>query len=265
MNSKLNSVTAQERADVANTERIKISVITVSYNSEATLRRTMESVLNQTYAPYEYIIIDGASTDGTLEIISSMENAFKIRGINLLISSEKDNGIYDAMNKGIDKASGDLIGIINSDDWYETDALKVVAQTYAKSPFDLFWADLRMHMPNGTTFIKRARNRKHATSRDWNHPTTFIARDIYKEYHYRTKTLHDDYDLILKLKKAQVRSVVKNVTIANFTMNGVSHERNLRAALKRCGIKYSIYRDNGYSPLYFLECFAEEMGKLIIG
>ena len=244
---------------------IKISIITVTYNSAATLRRTMESVLNQTYAPYEYIIVDGASTDETLEIAASMESAFTMRGIALKVSSEEDNGIYDAMNKGIERAKGDLIGIINSDDWYETDALKVVADAYAEEPFDLFWADLRMHMPNGTTFIKKARDRKHATSRDWNHPTTFISKDIYRQYHYRTKTLHDDYDLILRLKKAQVRSKVKNITIANFTMNGVSHERNLKAALKRCGIKYSIYRDNGYSPLYFAECFAEEMGKLIIG
>lgn len=246
-------------------DNVQISIITVTYNSEATLRRTMESVLNQTYAPYEYIIVDGASSDGTLEIIDSMKSAFKMRGITLKVSSEKDNGIYDAMNKGVDRASGDLIGIINSDDWYETDALRVVADAYCEQPFDLFWADLRMHMPSGATFIKKARDRKHATSRDWNHPTTFISKEIYSQYHYRTETLHDDYDLILKLKKAQVRSVVKNVVIANFTMNGVSHERNLKAALKRCGVKYSIYRDNGYSPLYFVECFAEEMGKLIIG
>ena len=243
----------------------KISVITVTYNSEATLLRTMRSVINQTYKPFEYLIIDGASEDGTVALAESMRSVFTAKGIDLKIVSEPDNGIYDAMNKGIALCSGEVIGIINSDDWYEENALSVVARAYEEEGFGLFYADLRMHMPNGQTFIKRARLRKHATSRDWNHPTTFITKEIYDTYKYRTKTLHDDYDLILRLKKAGVKTVIRNETLANFTMNGVSHERNLGLALKRCRIKYSIYRDNGYSRLYWLECFAEEMGKLIIG
>lgn len=244
---------------------VKFSIITATYNGAGTLRRTMESVLNQTYKPFEYLIIDGKSTDETVEIAKSMQDQFDAAGISLVISSEPDEGIYDAMNKGISRATGDVIGMINSDDWYETDALAVVAEAYENEHFGLFYADLRMHMPNGVTFIKRARNRKHATSRDWNHPTTFITQEVYKDYKYRNKTIHDDYDLILRLKKAGIKTVVRNETIANFTMNGVSHERNIKAAMKRCRIKYSIYRDNGYSPLYFIECFVEEVGKLIIG
>lgn len=244
---------------------IRFSVITVTYNSEATLKRTMESVLNQSLAPFEYLIIDGESKDGTLEIAKSMENDFAAAGIKLRIFSEPDNGIYDAMNKGISLAEGDIIGMINSDDWYEINALEVVAKAYEEEGFGLFYADLRMHMPNGQTFIKKSRNRKYATSRDWNHPTTFVTKDVYNKFQYRNETMHDDYDLILKLKKAGIKTVVVNETIANFTMNGVSHERSFKSAMKRCGIKYSIYRQNGYSPFYFIECFAVEMGKLIIG
>lgn len=244
---------------------IRFSIITATYNSEATLIRTMKSVLNQTRKPYEYIIVDGQSKDRTVEIAESMIGEFESSGIILRIISEPDNGIYDAMNKGITMAQGDVIGIINSDDWYEENALEVVGEAYETEGFGLFYADLRMHMVNGNAFVKKARVRKHATSRDWNHPTTFITKEVYGEYKYRTKTIHDDYDLILRLKKNNVKTVVRNVVIANFTMNGVSHERNLKSAMKRCKIKYSIYRDNGYSPLYWIECFAQEMGKLLIG
>src|SRR4051812_3706421 len=89
-----------------------VSIITVCYNSGNTLRQTVESVLNQTYPDIEYIIIDGGSTDGTVDIIK------EYAGRGILYLSEHDNGIYDAMNKGIKKASGDIIGILNSDDVY---------------------------------------------------------------------------------------------------------------------------------------------------
>lgn len=244
---------------------VKFSIITATYNSQETLKRTMESVLNQSYAPFEYLIIDGASKDDTLDIVKSFKDRFDEKGINLRVYSEPDNGIYDAMNKGIDKAEGDIVGIINSDDWYEENALSIVADAYESEGFGLFFADLRMHMVNGQSFIKKARLRNYATSRDWNHPTTFIAKEIYNSYKYRTKTIHDDYDLILRLKKAGVKTVIRNEVVANFTMNGVSHTRSIKDAMKRCAIKYSIYRDNSYSPLYFIECFVQEMGKLIIG
>lgn len=94
---------------------MKISIITACYNSEKTIRDTIESVLGQTCTDYEYIVVDGASKDGTLSIIKEYEQRF---GGKMRYISEKDNGIYDAMNKGIRMASGDVIGILNSDDFY---------------------------------------------------------------------------------------------------------------------------------------------------
>ena len=243
----------------------EVSLITVAYNSEATIGRTIESVLAQTVSPKEYIIIDGASKDSTVSVAEGYREAFEKKGISYIIVSEPDNGIYDAMNKGIKQATGDIIGMINSDDWYEPCAVETVLNAYAKEEFDMFYADLRMHMPNGRTFIKHSRNRKYATSRDWNHPTTFITKAMYDKYRYRNETIHDDYDLILRLKKAGARIVVKNVVIADFTMNGTSHEKSFKKAMERVRIKYGIYRDNGYSPLYFPECFIVEMAKLLIG
>ena len=243
----------------------RISVITVTCNSQETIKRTALSVLNQEYKPFEYIIIDGASSDGTVGVIEKMREAFEEAGINLIVVSEPDSGIYDAMNKGIDKASGDIIGIINSDDYYEPCALKVVREAYEEAGFDLFYADLRMIMPQGGSFIKHSRDRKYATSRDWNHPTTFITKCTYEKYKYKTDTIHDDYDLILRLKKAGVKVKVVNEVLANFTMDGVSHKRSIKEAAKRVKIKYGIYRQNGYSPFYFIECFMVEAAKFIIG
>ena len=95
-----------------------VSIVTVTYNSEKTLGATMESVLDQTCTEIEYLIVDGASTDGTVAVAESYRERMERKGIRLRIVSEKDRGIYDAMNKGIRMATGDVIGILNSDDWY---------------------------------------------------------------------------------------------------------------------------------------------------
>lgn len=104
---------------------MKISIITVCFNSEKTIKDTIDSVLNQTYKDFEYLIIDGKSSDTTLDIIKS----YKDPRIKLL--SEKDNGLYDAMNKGIKLSTGDIIGIINSDDiLYDNNVFKTVIDNY---------------------------------------------------------------------------------------------------------------------------------------
>lgn len=241
------------------------SIITVTYNSEKTLKRAMMSVINQTMPPIEYIIVDGKSTDKTLEIANDFKGIATARGIDLKILSEPDNGIYDAMNKGIAMARGQIVGMINSDDYYENDAIAKVNRVYEKKGFDLFFADLYMHMPNGKTFVKHSKNRQYMTSRDWNHPTTFITKEMYKKYKYNNNTIHDDYDLILRMKKDGVKVEVLNEPLANFTMNGVSHKRSIKGAIDRIKIKYDIYRKNGYSKFYIIECVLVEMAKLILG
>ncbi len=265
-NSAINKVNEGSRAK----SQTKISVVTVCYNSEETIEKTIRSVLDQSFLPYEYIIIDGASTDGTLGIVYSYRESFERKGILYRVISEKDEGIYDAMNKGTMMAQGELTGILNSDDWYERDCLSVVNECFLRTDFDVFYADLRMVRLSedksvAFSFVKRARNRNYMTSRDWNHPTTFLRSSIYQTCHYRTETIHDDYDLILRLKKAGYRFEVENRVLANFRMNGTSHERSLKKAMERCSVKYRIYRQNGYSPFYFFECFIVELAKLIVG
>lgn len=244
-------------------EKWKVSIVTVAYNSEMTIGRTIESVLNQTYCNLEYFIIDGESTDKTVAIAQGYSKYFSEKGIEYHIISEKDNGIYDAMNKGICMASGDLIGIINSDDWYEPRAVQCAVENYDKQKYDLFYADLRVVGEKGN-FIKKSKDSNIVTSRHWNHPTTFITKDIYKKYQYKNENIHDDWDLILRLKKAGARVCVDNVVLANFSRNGVSHEKSIGKALKRARIKYKIYRDNDYSRWYAVECFGMELAKLVL-
>jgi len=105
-----------------------ISIITVCFNSENTIKDTIESVLNQTYKNIEYLIIDGKSSDETLNIIKSFEEKFNNSKITFKWISEADKGIYDAMNKGLKMANGELIGILNSDDWYELETVKIIVE-----------------------------------------------------------------------------------------------------------------------------------------
>lgn len=240
-----------------------VSIITVARNSEKTIARTIESVLGQTYEELEYIIIDGASTDRTMEIVKGYHPAFEKKGIRYRYLSEPDQGIYDAMNKGIRLAAGELIGIINSDDWYESQAVEVAARYYIQEEYDLFYADLRIVGEN-RSFIKKAKDSRWVTSRYWNHPTTFIPRTIYEKYQYKNENIHDDWDLILRIRKDNCRVCVVNDVLANFRRNGVSHEKNIKKAFHRARIKYGIYRDNGYSRLYAVECYGMEMAKMVL-
>ncbi len=224
----------------------------------------MDSVLAQTVAPYEYIIIDGKSTDGTLDIIEGYRPLFAGKGIKFITVSEEDKGIYDAMNKGIDKAEGDIVGIINSDDYYEPEAVEVMEDTFKKTGCDLAFADIRMHMTNGVTFIKKARVRKYTTSRDWNHPTQFVSSEIYKKYRFKCRDISDDMDLYFRIKKAGYKIVAVNRVLANFTMGGVSNRIPFSEVKERIMRRYRIYRENGYSRAYIFECVAFELIKFVL-
>lgn len=241
-----------------------VSIITAAYNSEKTIARTLESVYCQTYEYLEYIVVDGGSTDSTMDIVKKYQKKFEEKGIAFHYLSEKDGGIYDAMNKGIRLATGKLIGMINSDDWYEPDAVACAVKHYEEQPYDLFYADLRIVSENGESFIKRAKNSRWITSRYWNHPTTFIPKALYEKYPYRNKTLHDDWELILRIRKAGAKVCVENKVLANFTRNGISHEKSWKKAFERARIKYQIYRENGYGRWYLVECYGMELAKMVV-
>ena len=243
-----------------------VSIITVAYNSEATIAGTMESVLAQTYNNIEYIIIDGNSSDHTVEIAEGFRPRMEARGIRLHIVSEPDSGIYDAMNKGIRLATGSIIGILNSDDWYEPDTVDTVVKEIAQKECDLLFANIRMHKTDGSSFIKKARLRSFQTSRDWNHPTMFVKADVYKTHPFRMKGIHDDYGCYLQMRKEGLQVITVDKVLANFRMGGASNHKSFKEAVSRIRDRYRwCYRVNGYSRWYLLECIAIEMAKMILG
>jgi len=128
----------------------KISIITVVKNSKDTIEKNIQSVIDQEYKNYEHIIIDGGSDDGTIQIV----NKYK-KDIHYFIS-EKDDGIYDAMNKGINQSNGDIIGILNSDDYYFPDALKIVKDYFEKySQIDFLFGSVKKHSLHYGYFPKK--------------------------------------------------------------------------------------------------------------
>ena len=126
---------------------MKISLITITYNSEKTLADTIQSVLKQTYIDIEYILVDGASKDNTVSIIKQHEPLFEGR---MKWISEPDKGLYDAMNKGIRMATGDIVGILNSDDFFTTkDILQKIASTFQQDrKLDAVYGDVHFVHPN---------------------------------------------------------------------------------------------------------------------
>lgn len=260
------------KLEQSETPGMLVSIITVAYNSEKTIRDTIESVLAQDYEMIEYIVIDGNSSDRTCSIAEEYREMFLKKGYSYRIISEPDEGIYDAMNKGIDASHGTVIGIINSDDWYEPCAVTKMMEMYKKTDFDMFYANLRMvkedALRNGEQEqkgrVKQARCRCLATSRDWNHPTTFITREVYQQYRYKLESVHDDWDLVLKIRKAGYKIVVLDEVLANFRMGGVSNRRSLGRSMQRFKARYRIYRNNGYSRWYLLECLMIETAKFLL-
>ena len=122
---------------------MKISIITVTYNSSKTVDRTIESVLHQSYPNIEYWVIDGNSTDGTVDKLKRYENKFEKRRYGKFHwISEPDNGIYDAMNKGIEKSTGEIVGILNSDDWFTTnDVVEKIVKAFTDD-IDAVYGDI---------------------------------------------------------------------------------------------------------------------------
>ena len=205
---------------------MKISIITATYNSAATIADTLDCVKQQDYADIEHIIIDGGSTDNTLEIIKRFNHVS-------IVVSEKDNGIYDAMNKGIALASGDIVGILNSDDLYASPGiLSLVAKTFEENPLaQASYADLQFVERNDIAKVVRSwkagKYSKSSFYYGWMppHPTFFVRREVYDKVGMFNTTLGSaaDYELMLRiLLKHAIKATYINRVIIKMRMGGVS-------------------------------------------
>ena len=244
---------------------MKVTIITICFNSEAVIKKTIESVLNQTYTDIEYIIIDGASKDKTVEIAESYKDAFAQKGIDYKIFSEPDKGIYDAMNKGIAKATGELVGLINSGDFYEPQMIETAVKAFEEKPYDIFYGDINLIKDNGQIIVKKSKYDKLPTSRHWNHPTMVVRKAYYDEIGaYKCEGIHDDFEFFLRARKKNARITIKNVTLANFMTGGASNKKSFKQCKKRCKDRYKAYRNNGYGIWSWFECVGIEIAKFIL-
>jgi glycosyltransferase involved in cell wall biosynthesis len=232
-----------------------ISIITVCYNSASTIKDTLESVASQSYKKNEHIVVDGGSTDGTLAIIRKW-NEHPIH-----LSSEPDEGIYDAMNKGIDMAKGNIVGILNADDiYYDNYCLESVATEFEKNNVDIVFADLVYVQYNDINKIVRYYHADNFSPRKFAygfmppHPTVFIKRRLYEEYgKFKTSyIIAADYELLLRffvvhnttysyMHRTLVKMRMGGTSTRNLKSNFILNKEILRAC-KENGVRTSVLK-----------------------
>lgn len=245
---------------------MKITVITAVYNAENTIKKTIESVLAQEVKPYEYLIIDGESSDNTVRVAESYRIAFEKNHVIYRVVSEQDSGIYDAFNKGVRLSTGEFIAFLNADDWYEPTALKVVEETYKREPFDFAYGTIQYVGTKGNILKKKSKLDTFVSSRNWNHPSSFVRRALYLDHPFdQTLNVYADFDWFLKMRKQNVRIVIfpEDKVIAHFRAGGASINADFGQALARAKEKAFAYKRNGYSSIYFVEAYGWECVKYI--
>ena len=228
-----------------------ISIITATFNSAKTLKDTIQSVLRQTNKDFEYLIIDGGSTDETIDIVKSYESEFSGR---LKWVSEKDKGIYDAMNKGIKMASGDVVGILNSDDYFTSDdILQTVADAFKRQEIDAIYGDIH--------FIRDGNPQKcirYYSSRMFRpfwlrfgfmpaHPSFYCKREVFEKaglYSLDYK-IGADYEMMVRLfKKYRIMSQYINKDFVTMRTGGASNN-NVRSRITLINEDVKACKENG--------------------
>jgi glycosyltransferase len=243
---------------------MKVSIITVVYNNKDTIKDAIESVLNQTYKNIEYIIIDGGSIDGTVEIIKSYGNK-----IDKFIS-EKDNGIYDAMNKGIKLATGDIVGILNSDDFYASnDIIEKVVNEFKEKKVDSVYGDLVYVNAKNTDKIVRYWKSKPFKEglfkKGWHpaHPTFFVKKEIYDKYGIFNLDfkIAADYELMLRfLEKYKISSSYISEIFVKMRVGGESNQ-SIKNIIKANIESYKAWKVNDLK-ISSIRMFAKPLSKV---
>ena len=233
---------------------MKFSVITVTYNSATTLEDTIRSVAAQSYPGREHIVIDGGSTDGTLEIVGR----YRVHVSKFV--SEKDNGLYDALNKGIALADGDVICILHSDDFFEdSNVLSDYAALFDRGGCDAAYADLLYVKRDDPDHVIR-RWKSGSFSRNsflsgWMppHPTFFVRREVYEKYGNFNTSLKTsaDYELMLRfLFRFQIRACYLPRVTVKMRTGGTSNV-TLRNRVRANKEDREAWRLNGLQPKFY--------------
>lgn len=252
---------------------MKISIITATFNSAATVRDTLESILRQTHQDWELIIEDGLSQDNTLSIVKEYEPQCQGR---MRIFSEKDEGLYDAMNRGIARTTGDVIGILNSDDFYHDErVLEDINRAMEGQPVDCVYGDLKFIQADNTNRVVRiwkgTQHKKGAFLRGWHpaHPTFYARRECFDKFGaFNTKyAVSADFELILRfIEVAGLRNQYINRYFVMMRMGGES-TGSLRNIIRGNRSILRALRDNGFkpSPLFVVQRMTPKIWATIRG
>lgn len=234
----------------------EFSIVTVCFNSEKTIRTTIESVLQQKYKNYEYIIVDGASIDGTMDIVKSYETKFEGR---LRYISEPDKGIYDAFNKGVRMSTGKYVWIVNSDDYIEPNALEELATIttkYSKEDAPVINGGMRLITNNNQTIYTSSADKAMRAYKEDRmgapHPSTLIPKNI-----YNIVGLYDDRYFIAsdlawfhKAHGMGIKYLFIDTVITNMTDIGISSRPNIKKDIKDRKIYFSTKYKNWFTRIY---------------
>jgi len=234
---------------------MKISVITAVYNAKETVREAIESVLSQDYADVELVVIDGASSDGTTELLESYREHIDI------FISEPDHGIYDALNKGIKHATGDVVGFLHADDLFADETvLSKVAAAFASGDVDAVYGDLEYVSKDAPDKVIRYWQSgdfsRHRLKHGWMppHPTFYVRRSVYQEHGgFDTSfRIAADYDCMLRfLGQARVKVAYIPAVLINMRLGGASN-RSLGNIMRKMGEDYRALKQNGVGGLWAL-------------
>ncbi len=244
---------------------LKVSIITITYNSELTLIETIDSVLLQTYPNIEYIIVDGHSTDSSISIIHSYKDKIS------KFVSEKDRGLYDALNKGISLATGDIIGVLHSDDFYTSSkVIENIVQIFKTHQAEAVYADLFYVDKKDTDKIIRhwkSGHYKHGMfMHGWMppHPTFFVKKHIYEKYgHFNLDLVSAaDYELMLRfVHKHQIKLAYLPEFIIKMRVGGKSN-LSLKNRIHANNEDRKAWKINGLKP-YFYTTYLKPLRKII--
>jgi glycosyltransferase involved in cell wall biosynthesis len=232
---------------------MRVSIITATYNSASTIRDTLESIKRQDHLDVEHIIIDGLSKDSTAEIVASYPHVSQY-------ISEKDNGIYDAMNKGIKLATGDILGILNSDDFYANEqVLSTVAGIFRDKDCDAVYGDLQyVDKEDVTRVVRHWHSGKYSPAAfKWGwmppHPTFFVKRSLYERlgtFNLDMKTAAD-YELMLRfIHKHNIKLEYLPSVLVKMRMGGASNA-NILSRLRANREDKQAWATNGLQPFWF--------------
>lgn len=210
-----------------------LTIVTATYNSEKTIKDTIDSVLSQNYQNIEYVIIDGNSIDSTLDIVKSYEKKFEAKGILYKWISEKDNGIYEALNKGIEISSGAWISFLGSDDYYLDNALEIYSEQIKKRPdYDFIYSKVQIFQGNkDLKLVDREWSWKVFRRRmDIAHVGAFHNRDYFNKFGIFSTSykIAGDYELLLRSHK-QLKAYQINVITAKMNYGGVSNQNIIKS------------------------------------